>query len=153
MQELSRFPKIKEVIKDMKCESNIVARYAETDQMGIVHHSVYPIWFEVGRTDFIKLMGITYSQLEESGVMMPLASLQCKYILPIKYEDEIKVETTVSNLKAAKIEFYYRVIRDGVVCVEGSTVHAFVDSKTFRPINMKKINLSLYEKLSNAISK
>ncbi|MFR3009310.1 MAG: acyl-CoA thioesterase, partial [Pseudoruminococcus massiliensis] len=65
----------------MKCESKIVARYAETDQMGIVHHSVYPIWFEVGRTDFIKLTGMSYTELEESGVMLPLASLECKYIL------------------------------------------------------------------------
>lgn len=136
----------------MKCESTIVARYAETDQMGIVHHSVYPIWFEVGRTDFIKLMGITYSQLEESGIMMPLASLECKYIIPIKYEDEVTIETAICNLKAAKIEFCYRVIRNGEVCAEGSTVHAFVSSKTFRPINMKKINLSLYEKLNAAIT-
>ena len=68
----------------MKCESKIVARYAETDQMGIVHHSVYPIWFEVGRTDFIKLTGMSYTELEESGVMLPLASLECKYILPMK---------------------------------------------------------------------
>lgn len=136
----------------MKCESTIVARYAETDQMGIVHHSVYPIWYEVGRTDFIKLMGITYTQLEESGVMMPLASLECKYIIPVKYEDEVIIETTVSNLKAAKIEFHYRVLRNGVVCGEGSTVHAFVDSKTFRPINIKKINQALYEKLKAAIN-
>lgn len=136
----------------MKCESSIVARYAETDQMGIVHHSVYPIWFEVGRTDFIKLMGITYSQLEESGVMMPLASLECKYIIPIKYEDEVIIETTVCNLKAAKIEFHYRVMRDGIVCAEGGTVHAFVNSKTFRPINMKKVNSELYEKLNSAIT-
>lgn len=135
----------------MKCESRIVARYAETDQMGIVHHSVYPIWFEVGRTDFIKLMGMTYSELEESGIMLPLASLECRYILPIKYEDEVIIETTVISVKAAKIEFRYRVLRENQLCAEGGTVHAFVDSKTFRPINMKKVNPSLYEKFCNAV--
>lgn len=137
----------------MRCESEIVARYAETDQMGIVHHSVYPIWFEVGRTDFIKLTGMTYSELEESGVMLPLASLECKYILPIKYEDKVIIETTVVSVKAAKIEFHYRVLRGNEVCAEGGTVHAFVDSKTFRPINMRKVNQSLYEKFSAAVIK
>ena len=53
----------------MKCETKIVARYAETDQMGIIHHSVYPIWFEAARTEFIKLSGITYTQLEQQGVI------------------------------------------------------------------------------------
>ena len=137
----------------MKCESKIVARYAETDQMGIVHHSVYPIWFEVGRTDFIKLTGMSYTELEESGVMLPLASLECKYILPIKYEDEVIIETTIVSVKAAKIEFQYRVLRGNQVCSEGGTVHAFVYSKTFRPINIKKINPSLYEKFCAAVAK
>lgn len=137
----------------MKCESGIVARYAETDQMGIVHHSVYPIWFEVGRTDFIKLMGMTYSELEESGIMLPLASLECRYILPIKYEDEVIIETTVVSVKAAKIEFHYRVLRENQVCSEGGTVHAFVDSKSFRPINIRKANPALYEKFNAAVIK
>lgn len=137
----------------MKSESKIIARYAETDQMGIVHHSVYPIWFEVGRTDFIKLIGMTYSELEKSGIMLPLASLECKYILPIKYEDEVIIETNIVSVKVARIEFHYRVLRGNELCAEGSTVHAFVDNKTFRPINMRKVNQSLYEEFSAAIIK
>lgn len=136
----------------MKCESDIVARYAETDQMGIIHHSVYPIWFEVGRTDFIKLMGITYTQLEKNGIMMPLASLECKYIIPIRYEDKVTIETTVRSIRAAKIDFHYRVIRDGIVCAEGATVHGFVNSKTFTPVNIKKFDPELYELLRSAIT-
>ena len=59
----------------MKSESKIVARYAETDQMGIVHHSVYPVWYEVARTDFIKQVGMTYTQMEQIGIMLPLVEL------------------------------------------------------------------------------
>ncbi len=136
----------------MKCKSDIVARYAETDQMGIVHHSVYPVWFEVGRTDFIKMLGITYTQLEKNGVMMPLVSLECKYIIPVKYEDRVTVETAVRSIRAAKIEFHYRVIRDGTLCAEGATVHGFVNSGTFAPVNMKKFDPKLYELLSSAIT-
>lgn len=135
----------------MICRSKITARYAETDRMGIIHHSVYPVWFEVGRTDFIKLTGMSYTEFEESGIMLPLASLSCKYILPIKYEDEVIIETSIISVKAAKIEFRYRVLREDKLCSEGGTVHAFVDSRSFRPINIKKINPPLYEKFCAAI--
>ena len=84
--------------------------------------------------------------------MLPLASLECRYIIPVKYEDEVIIETTVVSVKAAKIEFHYRVLRGNQVCSEGGTVHAFVDSKTFRPINMRKANQSLYEKFSAAVT-
>lgn len=138
----------------MKNETLITARYAETDQMGIIHHSVYPVWFEVGRTNFIKMLGVTYSQLEKDGVMLPLASLNCKYIHPIHYEDEVIIETSVSELKFAKIEFLYRVImkESGTVMATGSTVHAFVDSNTFRPVNIKKINPEMYQKLYDTMN-
>ena len=61
----------------------ITARYAETDMMGIIHHSVYAVWFEAARTEFIKMTGISYTQLEKSGIMLPLSELCCKYILPV----------------------------------------------------------------------
>lgn len=136
----------------MKNETLITARYAETDQMGIIHHSVYPVWFEEGRTNFIKMLGVTYSQLEKDGVMLPLASLSCRYILPVHYEDEVIIETSVAEVKYAKIEFSYRVIMKNTmqVTAEGSTVHGFVNSDTFRPINLKKVNPDMYKKLCDA---
>lgn len=135
----------------MKSKTKIIARYAETDQMGIVHHSVYPVWYEVGRTDFIKLTGITYSQLEKDGLMLPLISLECKYIFPIKYEDEVIIETSVSMVKCSRVEFSYKVIKDNVVCSTGKTVHGFVDSKTFKPVNAKKLMPEVFENLKNAV--
>jgi len=131
----------------MDHEVNITARYAETDQMGIVHHSVYPIWFEVARTEFIKTSGITYTQLEKDGVMLPLSELTCKYIYPVHYEDNVTIRVNIEKLSFAKITFGYKVILDGRIMSEGTTTHGFVDSKTFRPVSIKKVMPEFYEKL------
>ena len=135
----------------MKCETKIIARYAETDQMGIIHHSVYPVWYEAARTDFIKYAGITYTQLEKMGVMLPLAELTCRYFRPVHYEDEVTVVTETLKLSAAKIIFRYRVILDGELMAEGTTTHGFVSSETFRPVNLKKLMPEFYAKLSESV--
>ena len=131
----------------MEFEINITARYAETDQMGIIHHSVYPVWFEVARTEFIKTSGITYTQLEKDGVMLPLSELTCKYIYPVHYEDNVTIRVNIEKLSFAKITFGYKVILDGRVMSQGTTTHGFVDSNTFRPVNIKKVMPDFYEKL------
>ncbi len=130
----------------------ITARYAETDMMGIIHHSVYPVWFEAARTEFIKMTGTSYTELEKKGVMLPLASLECKYIHPVHYEDKVTIETTVRKLSFAKIEFAYRVILDGQVMAEGSTVHGFVSSETFRPLSLKKVMPELFDMIMSAVT-
>ena len=121
----------------MISKSKVIVRYAETDQMGIVHHSVYPIWFELARTDLAKQAGFAYSKMEQAGVMTPLVELQCKYKKPAHYEDELIVTATVSKLSNVKIEFYYEVfLADGnkPICT-GTTTHALVSSKNFHIIN------------------
>lgn len=139
-------------VKQLKNETLITARYAETDQMGIIHHSIYPVWFEVGRTNFIKMLGFKYSQMEKDGIMLPLALLSCNYLQPIHYEDEIVVETSVKEIRYAKIEFSYKVImkNTNTLMATGSTVHGFVNSQTFKPINLKKVNPKMYQKLFDA---
>lgn len=131
---------------------DIKARYAETDMMGVIHHSVYPVWFEAARTEIIKTAGISYSELEKSGVMTPLSELNCKYLRPVKYEDVVTIETRISKLTFARIEFSYRVVLDGEIMASGSTLHGFVDSRTFRPINLKKQRPELFERLSELVS-
>lgn len=122
----------------MKSESKIVARYAETDQMGIVHHSVYPVWYEVARTDFIKQVGMTYTQMEQIGIMLPLVELGCHYMRPTHYEDEVVVETTIEELTPVKIRFCYEVYdREHQLLNRGFTLHAWTNLE-LRPINMKK---------------
>lgn len=125
----------------MLTKTKIVARYAETDQMGVIHHAVYPVWFEVARSEFIKAaIHISYAQLEAMGVMTPLAELTCRYRVPAHYEDELTVETRIANLTPARIAFAYVVRRDadGAELCHGTTMHGWVDTKTFRAINMKK---------------
>ena len=130
----------------------ITARYAETDMMGIIHHSVYPVWFEAARTEFIKMTGISYSKLEKDGIMLPLASLECKYLRPVHYEDKVTIETRLSKLTYARIEFTYRVMLMGNVMAEGSTMHGFVDSSTFRPVNLKMLKPELFSQLTEMLT-
>ena len=140
----------------MHSRTKITVRYAETDCMGIAHHSNFPVWYEVGRTDFIKLFGTTYSEMEKAGVMTPLRNLNCHFKLPAKYEDELIIRTWCTAISAARIEFSYTVKRiepDGneTELGYGSTEHGFVDSKTFRPCSIRKRLPELYEKINNNI--
>lgn len=136
----------------MHSRTKITVRYAETDKMGIVHHSVYPVWYEVGRTDYIKMFGMTYTQVEEAGVLMPLTNLNCSFVLPARYEDNLIIRTKVMTLSAARISFSYSVkkINDDQTETElgyGVTEHGFIDKNTFRPCNLKKRLPQLYEQI------
>lgn len=134
-------------------QSKITVRYAETDKMAIVHHSNYPVWFEIARTNHIKQLGESYSSLEKRGLMLPLIELSCHYIKPAFYEDEVVISARVISLSCAKLEYYYTVERNGELLCTGKTKHGFVDSKTFKPINAKKFDPELFEKLKNSIEK
>ena len=120
--------------------------------MGIVHHSVYPVWYEAARTDFIKLFGMTYSQMEKSGILLPVVEVTSKYIGSARYEDELDVTAQVKRLTPARIEFYYEVFRKGEEkpLNTGTTTHAWVDSN-FHVMNMKKTHPDLFEKLSASV--
>ena len=91
-------------------ETELVVRYAETDQMGIAHHSNYAVWFEAARTEYIKSLGISYTRVEELGLMLPLKSLHCEYIKPAKYEDVIKILTKVKESNGVRLSFSYTVL-------------------------------------------
>ena len=136
----------------MISQTKITVRYAETDQMGIVHHSVYPIWYEAARTEAIKKIGITYSNLEKHGIMTPLVELNCRYIMPAEYEDVLMINVSVSKLTPARIVFTYEVYKSGIEkpINTGSTVHAWV-GKDLKPINLKKQYPDIYEKVLGLI--
>lgn len=138
----------------MITKTKLTVRYAETDQMAIVHHSNYPVWYEAGRTDFIKAMGMSYSQIEAEGILFPLLELHCKYIQAAKYEDVVIIETTLTKLSMVKAEFSYKVFResDGVLLNTGSTIHGMV-TKELRPVNMKKAKPEIYTLLEEALEK
>lgn len=134
----------------MVTKTPIKVRYAETDKMGIVHHSNYAVWYEAARGDFIEAMGMRYSDMEEAGVMVPLVELHCKYIKPARYEENLIVECRIGTFRGAKLEFFYTVKNeDGIVINEGSTVHALTNTSLV-PVNVKKTNPEVYEMLKRA---
>lgn len=123
----------------MEHTTSIKVRYKETDQMGVVYHGNYFTWFDIGRTEFLKRLGLVYSELEEKGILLPVIEANCKYIKPAKYDDEIIISTKLTKLKGVRIKFQYTLYRkeDNVLIAEGYTSHAFVN-KDLIPINFKK---------------
>ncbi|AJD29735.1 MULTISPECIES: acyl-CoA thioesterase [Clostridium] len=129
-------------------KTETTVRYVETDQMGVVHHSNYYPWFEIGRTEFTKATGMKYTDIENIGVMMPLTESYCKYMKPAKYEDEIIIETSIEKLTPVKIIFSYKIIKkeNNELLAKGNTTQAFVDKNNFRVINLKQCNEELWNK-------
>lgn len=132
-------------------ETKLTVRYAETDQMGIVHHSCYPIWFEAGRTDFIRQMGMTYTEIENSGVLLPLIELGCSFKGFAKYEDEIIVKTWIKEHNGIRLTFHYEVCKNGYdeAITSGDTIHAWVN-KSFKPVNLKKYRPEIFTIVNKA---
>ena len=110
---------------------SILPRYAETDKAGIVHHSVYPVWFEMGRTELLRANGLAYRDLEEAGIFFVVARLQIKYRQPAQYDERLELETTCSLISSGRIEHTYKLTRccDAVILAEGSTVLACVNTE------------------------
>lgn len=129
-------------------ETKLKVRYVETDQMGIVHHSNYYAWFEVGRAEFIEESGISYREMEAQNVLIPLVESRCKYITGAKYEDIVIIKTWIEELNGAKVVFSYEVIReiDNAQIAKGSTTHAFVN-KEFKIINLKRKNPEIWSSI------
>lgn len=108
----------------------IVPRYAETDKAGVVHHSVYPVWFEMGRTELLRANGLAYKDLEETGVFFVVAEMNIKYRRPALYDEKLRLETRCAGVTASKVEHSYKLVREdnGLILAEGRTVLACVDS-------------------------
>lgn len=132
----------------MTSETRFPVRYAETDQMGIVHHSVYAIWFECGRTEFIKQFGIPYDQLEKNGLMLPLLRLSCEFKIPVHYGETVLVKTRLLKGTKARLIIGYEIYADNnnVVCASGTTEHAWTRTD-LKPVNIAKYKPEIYLKL------
>jgi len=109
----------------------IQPRYAETDQGGVVHHSVYPVWFEMGRTELLRANGIAYKDLEKRGVFFVVAQLNIKYRKGAFYDEELELETICSKVTVGRVEHIYKLSRccDGVILAEASSVLACLDGE------------------------
>jgi acyl-CoA thioester hydrolase len=118
-------------------EARVRVRYAETDQMGVVYHSNYLIWFEVGRVEFIRQLGLNYKQMEEEGCGIAVVDVHVRYKAPARYDDELMIETRLLAARGAVVKFGYRISRitDGLLLCEGETMHVVVG------VDMKKRSL------------
>jgi acyl-CoA thioester hydrolase len=103
--------------------------YADTDAMGIVYHSNYVRWFEIGRTELMRDMGIVYARLEQEGFYLPVTQLYCHYLAPARYDEIVRIETSINYFRRASIKFDYEIKNESGqgVLVEGYTVHAFTN--------------------------
>lgn len=133
-------------------ETRLTVRYAETDRMGIVHHSNYPVWFEAGRTDFIRKMGKSYTEIEDMGILLPLIELKCNFLGTARYEDEIIVRTSLKDISFSRIIFFYEVFKKGEqsAITTGETMHVWTNN-SLKPLNIKKHMPEIYELMSTAI--
>lgn len=109
----------------------IVPRYCETDQGGVVHHSVYPVWFEMGRTELLRVNKVAYKDLEAAGIFFVMAELNIRYRQPARYDEKLKLWTGCTKVTASKIEHSYKLTlcSDSSVLAEGSSVLACIDSE------------------------
>ena len=113
-------------------ETTLRVRYAETDQMGVVYHSNYFVWFEVGRVELLRQLGFTYGEMEsEDGCVIAVVDARCRYKSPARYDDEIVIRTHLKNIRESLIHFGYEAVRaaDGALLAEGETTHIVVDSE------------------------
>ena len=126
--------------------SLIRIRYAETDQMGVVYHGNYAQFFEIGRIDWLRSLNISYKNMEENNIMLPVISLECRFIKSAEFDDEITVKTTLKKIPTVKIEFNYEITNQKEeLLTTGNTVLAFINMTTKKPMRcpdyiLKKLN-------------
>lgn len=103
--------------------------YADTDNMGFVYHANYLRWFEIGRTEMFRALGLTYRVIESRGIFLPVSEAHCKFLTPARYDDLLRIETTLDTGLRGTMKFDYRVAgQDGrQIMARGYTKHAFVD--------------------------
>jgi acyl-CoA thioester hydrolase len=113
-----------ECIKDMETiDAAIRVRYADTDKMGVVYHGTYSVYFEVGRSEYIRKKGFTYKDFEEMGYQLVVVWIEAKYYGSATYDDILTVKTGISELKSRGLTFHYEIYRNGDMIVEGKTKH------------------------------
>lgn len=108
-------------------EIEIMVRYSETDAMGILHHSNYFVYFEMGRTELMRSNGYSYRDMEAQGWFMVVAKLGCKYLSPARYDDKLTLRTTLTKVTAAKVLHEYKLFRDHELLAEAESTLACVD--------------------------
>jgi acyl-CoA thioester hydrolase len=127
--------KIEDVNTKVTGEIKLRVRYAETDKMGVVYHSNFLIWFEVGRVELLRQLGFQYSEMEkQDNCHLPVVDLRIRYKAPAQYDDEIVVRTGLKRMSASLLHFSYEIFREGdrMLLATGESMHIVVDNKLVR---------------------
>ncbi|EGV42374.1 acyl-CoA thioesterase [Bizionia argentinensis JUB59] len=130
----------------------IRVRYGETDQMGVVHHGNYALYLEMGRTEWMRKIGISYNEMEKNGVMLPVISMSLNYKKPAHYDDVIQVKTRLKKTPSVRIEFDYEITNsEGHILATAHTVLVFVDMSSKRPVKCPDYVMELLESFNRAL--
>jgi acyl-CoA thioester hydrolase len=121
----------------MTAETRIRVRYGEVDRMGYLHHGNYPLYFEVGRTELIRQLGLSYLQMEDQGVLLPVRNLSIQYHNPALYDDEVIIKTSIVKRPSIRLEFEYQMLNaEGKLLAEAATTLVFVNAEDRKPMRV-----------------
>lgn len=121
----------------MTAETRIRVRYGEVDRMGYLHHGNYPLYFEVGRTDLIRQLGLTYREMEDGGVILPVRDISIRYYNPALYDDEVIIKTSLVKKPSTRLEFEYQISNaTGELIAEATTTLVFVNAENRKPMRI-----------------
>lgn len=122
-----------------RVKTPIKVRYQETDQMGVVYHANYLVWFEIGRTAFIESLGFNYHDMETEGVVSPVVDAHVYFKQPVRYGENVYVETWIEEYDGLRTTYGYNIFHEqGNLAVTGSTKHVIVKKDNFRPVSLRK---------------
>ena len=116
--------------------TELTVRFAETDAAGVAHHSAYLVWFEAARVAYLAEHAGGYQALRDEGIESPVVEINVRYFAPARFDDKLQIHARIFDLRGARFRCQYLVERDGERLAEGSSLHALVDSGTFRPTRM-----------------
>lgn len=116
----------------LSSKTQLRVRFSETDQMGIVYHSNYLIWFEVGRSELFRELDLPFTQIVEQGIGLAVIEASCRYRKPSCYDDKLEIITTLEHMSSRSVRFIYHIYRDETLLAEGKTVHVFINKDGHR---------------------
>ncbi|MGY0691663.1 acyl-CoA thioesterase [Virgibacillus sp. FSP13] len=122
-----------------KVRTPIEVRYQETDQMGVVYHANYLVWFEIGRTKYIESLGLNYAVMEKNNVVSPVTDAQISFKKPVRYGEDAIIETWLEKYDGLRTVYAYQIVDgQGNVAVSGTTEHVIVKKDSFRPLSLRR---------------
>lgn len=134
----------------MKNKTTVRVRYEETDQMGVAYYANYLVWFEVGRSELMRSIGLPYLEFEKSKLYLPVLKAYCEYKYAVRYDDQITVITHLDHLQKVRLNFQYEIRLNDKLMARGYTEHAFINERG-KPVVLKKISPFLWNHLCKAV--